>query len=432
MSHQAPAKYNFFKGHPSVDLLPNKEIIEASKNVLSRFDNSMDNYDGVNDTHPLNYGTDPGNLEVRTLIADWNDNKFELETKTDPDCLNLTSGSSYGIMNILAQFSSAHNGVTRRAFLVSPTYFLMNAIFIDAGFGGKMTSIEEDETGQIDFETLRQRLELYDTLEPVARSISEKDIAHIHDPDRPLKKIYRYIMYIVPTFSNPRGGTLSQENRQRLIELARKHDMLIICDDVYELLDFHNKVPHKRMVYLDRETLPEGEEYGNVISNTTFSKILGPGLRTGYQESATPKLAYLLSQGGATRSGGTPSQLNTVIVGELYRMGAIDNILARLNSTYSKRAAALNEALQKYLPKGTQISPINGGYFNWVVLPENIDAQEVANKCRKRGVVLATGDNFEVTGDPRGWGKRSVRMSISHLDADQIEEGVRIWGEECA
>ncbi|KAH3665970.1 hypothetical protein OGAPHI_004159 [Ogataea philodendri] len=431
MSHQIVAKYNFFKGHPSIDLLPNREILEASQKILQRFDNSMDNYDGFTDTHPLNYGTDPGNLEVRKQISEWNDRCFKLKTKTDPNCFNLTSGASYGIMNILAQFTSPHNNVTRQAFIVSPTYFLINAAIIDAGFGGKMTAIDENDDGQIDLETLEKKLQHFDSQSPILETITKDNISSIYDPDRPIKQVFRYVMYLVPTFSNPRGGTLSEENRLKLINLARKHNMLIICDDVYDLLDFSGNTPHKKLVTIDRDTLPEGEKYGNVISNATFSKILGPGLRVGYQETPTPELAYLLSQGGAHRSGGTPAQLNTIIVGELLKSGTIDKIIAKLNFTYSKRAKALDDSLHEYLPKDTIIGPINGGYFNWVVLPKTLDAKVVDKKCRERGVILATGDNFEVTGDVRGWGDQGVRLSISHLDSDQIREGVKIWGEVC-
>ncbi|GME86090.1 unnamed protein product [Ambrosiozyma monospora] len=322
MSHQKIAPYNFFKGHPSTNLLPTKEILEATQKVLSRFDGTLDNYDGFNDTHPLNYGPDLGNLEVRKLIASWNDKNFGLTTPTDPNCINLTSGASYGIMNILAQTTFPRDDITRQAFLISPTYFLINAAFVDAGFSGKLSGIDELDDGQIDFEEFETKLKSFESQSEVKKEITKEDIAPIYDPYRPMKKIFRYVLYIVPTFSNPKGGSLTTENRKKLIQLARKYNILIISDDVYDLLDFRDtNKRYERLVHLDRESLPEGEEYGNVISNATFSKLLGPGLRAGYQETATPKLAHLLSQGGAHRSGGTPSHLNTVIVGELLRSG---------------------------------------------------------------------------------------------------------------
>lgn len=435
MSHETIAPFNFFKGHPTVSILPTKEIMEATIRIMKRFNKTMDTYDDFVNRHPLDYGTDPGNLEVRKLIAKWNDKNFNVVRPSNPDCINLTSGASAGLMNLLLQLTSPHHGLTRRAFFISPTYFLINSVFIDAGFGGKLSAVVEQEDGQVDVKKFGERLNYYDSLLPKPKaSICKEDIPQIYDPSRPLKKIFRYVLYVVPSFSNPKGSSLTDETKLALIKLARKHDMLIVCDDVYDLLDYRegeNLKHSKRMVYLDRETLPEGEEYGNVISNATFSKLLGPGLRAGYQESSTPKLAYLLSQGGANKSGGTPSQLNTVIIGDLLKAGVVDKVIAGLNRVYSERAKVLKQSIKKYLPDGTKASAFEGGYFGWVELPERYDLKEIAAECLRRGVVLATGDNFEVTGDPQGWGKHCVRLSLSFLSPDKIKEDIKIWGDVC-
>lgn len=409
--------------------------MEATIRIMKRFNNTMDTYDDYVNRHPLDYGTDLGNLEVRKLIAKWNDRNFNVKKPSNPDCINLTSGASAGLMNLLLQLTSPHHALTRRAFFVSPTYFLINSVFIDAGFGGKLSAVVEQDDGQVDLEKFARVLDYNDSLSPKPKeSLGKEDIAQIYDPSRPPKKIFRYVFYVVPSFSNPKGSTLTDETKLGLIKLARKHDMLIVCDDVYDLLDYRegaNLKHNKRMVYLDRETLPEGEEYGNVISNATFSKLLGPGLRAGYQESSTPKLAYLLSQGGANKSGGTPSQLNTVIIGDLLKTGIVDKVIAGLNKEYSARAKVLKESIKKYLPNGTKYSAFEGGYFGWVVLPEEYNLKKIADECLKRGVVLATGDNFEVTGDPQGWGKHCVRLSLSFLPQTEIQKGIKIWGDVC-
>lgn len=429
------AKYNFFKGHPSVDLLPNREILGATGRIMKRFDHTLDTYDDDLNKHPLDYGSDPGNLEVRTAIAKWNDRNFNLSKHTDPNCLNLTSGASAGLMSLLQQFTFPYRGVTRRAFFISPTYHLINSIFVDAGFGGKLTALPELDNGQIDLADFEKKLKYYNSVDPKPKKqITKDDIIDIYDASRPMKKIYRYILYVVPTFSNPRGSTLTHDTKQAIIELARKYDVLVVADDVYDLLDYRkgpNLKHYQRMVYMDRETLPQGETYGNVISNATFSKLLGPGLRAGYQESATPKLAYLLSQGGVTKSGGSPAQLNTVIIGDLITTGTADKIIAGLVKTYSHRAKVLTESIHKYLPEGTKVAAFDGGYFGWVTLPDGYDLQKIYKTCLTKGVVLATGDHFEVFGDPQGWGEHGIRLSLSALSAEEIEEGIKIWGEVC-
>lgn len=129
-------------------------------------------------------------------------------------------------------------------------------------------------------------------------------------PPRPWSKIYRHLIYAVPTFANPSSKTMSLSRRQDLVRIARKYDALIITDDVYDQLQWPASLsaPNRnletaalpRLVDIDRQ-LDGGAEragsdaYGNAVSNGSFSKIVGPGCRTGWAEG-TKKLAYGLSQ----------------------------------------------------------------------------------------------------------------------------------------
>lgn len=99
---------------------------------------------------------------------------------------------------------------------------------------------------------------------------------------------------------------MSLRRREELVRLARNYDALIITDDVYDALQWSAKSgsPLKepdrailpRIVDVDRY-LDGGtkDEWGNAVSNGSFSKLLGPGCRTGWAEG-TEKLAYGLSQ----------------------------------------------------------------------------------------------------------------------------------------
>lgn len=99
---------------------------------------------------------------------------------------------------------------------------------------------------------------------------------------------------------------MSLRRRESLVRLAREYDALIISDDVYDMLQWPSDptaagtptdtalVP--RLVDVDRY-LDGGvqDEWGNTVSNGSFSKLVAPGVRTGWAEG-TPKLAYGLSQ----------------------------------------------------------------------------------------------------------------------------------------
>ncbi|RLV89491.1 Uncharacterized protein JA1_005139 [Spathaspora sp. JA1] len=414
---------NFFKGHPTRQLLPTKQIADSFQKVLLTSD-YLEYDSDLQNQHPLTYGTDPGNLQVRETISQWVDKKFNPTTKTDPNCLNLTSGASYGIANTLASITKVD--ITQRIFIVTPTYFLINSVFIDLGYEGKLTGINEThgQEYEIDLAYLEQQLQTYSQgLDPVHDKINI-----FNDPNRGERKYYRFVIYLVPTFSNPGGLTYSLETRTRLVELARKYDMLIISDDVYDLLDYTNKPLIPKFNQIDRETVNKAG-FGNTISNATFSKIIAPGLRVGWQETATPKLVAQLAVTGANKSGGTPAQLSTFVVADLITTGEIEKIITKFNQTYSERAKVLIESVEKYLPPNTKVYGGNGGYFLWIELPINNHQEIVDILQTNHNVVLAGGEHFEVTGDERNWGNNCVRVSISYLSKEEIEQGITIWGD---
>ena len=88
--------------------------------------------------------------------------------------------------------------------------------------------------------------------------------------------------YTIPTYHNPTGILFSKEVCENLIKLARKYDFLITCDDVYNILYYKDsKAPQRLFAYDNRE---DTDYKGNVVSNGSFSKILGPGVRLGWLE----------------------------------------------------------------------------------------------------------------------------------------------------
>lgn len=419
---------NFFKGHPSSELLPAKQIAGAYQRALladyASYDNDPEN------RHPLTYGNDSGNLNIRRTICVWNDRLFHRSKETDVECVNLTAGASYGFANILSSVTDT-SSFTKRAFIVSPTYFLINPSFIDAGFENKLTAVLEtpEEEYEIDLKYLQEQLEFYDgDLGPVG----DKEINIFPDTaGRADRKIYRYVMYLVPTFSNPGGLVYSTKTRTKLIELARKHDMLIISDDVYEVLDFNGSYKNiPRFCCLDRDTLPKNFKFGNTISNATVSKFMAPGLRFGWQETVTPSLVRQLAVTGANQSGGSPGHLASFAVNDLITTGEADKLIASLNIVYKSRSDKLKYSIKKYLPSSTKVYGGDGGYFVWVRIETNIDHTKIVKiLAEEYNVILASGDNFEVCGDVKGWGKNCVRLAISYLTEEHIEEGIKKWGE---
>lgn len=417
----SPRTINFFKGFASTNLFPKTELQSCYSKIL--LDTDYDKFDSDPDNqNPLTYGTDPGNFEVRKEISSYLARKFNIPTP-DPDCLNLTNGASFGIGVVLNRATNPK--YTKRIFIVSPCYYLINYAFVDAGFGDRIVSINEtpESQFQIDLDHLEKELKLAEQEEdPVEfEGGIEKDVCERADG-----KLYKSAIYIVPTFSNPGGLIYSEETKLKLLELARKYNMLIICDDVYDLLEYTGKKPMPRLVHMDRETC--SDEFGNVVSNSTTSKIVAPGLRFGWLETAKPSLAEQFSQEGCTKSGGSPSQLSSFVIKELMSSGKLDLIVENFTKHFTERSKVMVESIQKYLPPSTKFYGGTGGYFIWVSLDQKYNLKEICDRLEnEHGIILASGTHFEVVNNKQGW-ENCVRLCFSFLPPEDIEYGIKVWG----
>lgn len=183
---------------------------------------------------------------------------------------------------------------------------------------------------------------------------------------------------------------------------------------------------------------PPGHHFGHAISNGSFSKLVGPGIRTGWVHG-TPIFATGLSQTGATRSGGAPSQLCAAIVTQLLVSGGLDQYLEwKTRPALRDRHGLIVRCVKRELgglgvsvrEEGERDSKISGGYFIWLTLPEGgPTAGEVAERARREeNLVLASGGMF-VVGDGTGQQSdgefgRNIRLCFSWEQVDVVEEGV--------
>jgi DNA-binding transcriptional MocR family regulator len=159
---------------------------------------------------------------------------------------------------------------TRHVYFQDPTYFLAFDIFLDVGYTrDQFIGIPEENDTGINVDILQDYLIKHETAAVTAAAVTTAD------------GVYNSILYCVPTHANPTGSILSNEKRKRLVQLARQYNMLVICDDVYDILTYEGQIP-KRLVAYDLE---QPNEKHVVISNGSFSKILAPGARAGWIEA---------------------------------------------------------------------------------------------------------------------------------------------------
>jgi DNA-binding transcriptional MocR family regulator len=264
------------------------------------------------------------------------------------------------------------------------------------------------------------------------------------------KKVYDHVVYAVPAFSNPSGRTMSLRRRQQLVGLARNHNALVITDDVYDFLqwqtsrktDAYSKSPSRailpRLTDIDRALPPhplDPHHFGHTMSNGSFSKVLGPGIRTGWAE-ATPAFAFGLSQCGSSRSGGCPSQLAATMVALLLQNSTLQqHISTVLIPAYVRRWAKMMETIERHLvPLGVSVTKVSlegyevfGGYFIWFQLPRPMIAERIAEIAKEReNLVIAHGGMFEVYGDEEAaMFRRWIRVCFAWEDEEKLVEGIK-------
>ncbi|KAF9734582.1 aminotransferase [Paraphaeosphaeria minitans] len=414
---------------PNTSLLPTRLIEKGSRSVLQ---------------HPsiafpaLLYAPDNGDLKLRQNMASWLTTFYQTAPPISDDRIAVTGGASQNLANLLQVFTDPV--YTRNVWIVAPAYMLAFRIFDDSGL--KLRAVPEDEHG-IDIEYLRSEIRKRED-EAQSQVGSSEPIK----PHRPWSKFYRHVIYAVPTFSNPSFKTMTLERREQLVRLAREYDALIITDDVYDFLQWPasltaqdlslDKAILPRIVdvdrYLDGGAEREGADgFGNSVSNGSFSKIAGPGLRTGWCEG-TSKLAFGVSQTGSSRSGGAPSQIAATILAEIIASGDLQrHVYEVLQPSYGRRYQKMVTAIEKELiPLGARLPQTDrdvvGGYFVWLTLPSGIESTVVVQRAKEEeNVVVAQGEIFEVPGDTKHAGthfENDIRMCFAWEDEDVLGEGI--------
>jgi 2-aminoadipate transaminase len=226
--------------------------------------------------------------------------------------------------------------------------------------------------------------------------------------------------YILPTFQNPSGVSLTLERRQRLIDLAREFDLLIIEDDPYGEFWYDEGAPQIPPI----RSLPGAEEH--VVYLGTFSKILAPGLRLAYMV-ATPAMMNVLVRAKRGLDYQTDALVQQGVVrlieddGEAFDLEAH---VAACRRVYKARRDAMLDALEtKFsgLDGSTWTHPA-GGYFLWLDLPAHVRDVDVAAAARAEGVEVWPGSFFYANGEG---GRHSIRLSFADASPERIAEGIR-------
>ena len=219
-------------------------------------------------------------------------------------------------------------------------------------------------------------------------------------------------IYAIPDFQNPSGCTMSIEQREYLVKVARKYDILIIEDSPYREIRFEGEAQPLICSLAPERTVMLG----------TFSKTFVPGFRLGWV--LAPKeivYRYNLAKQSADLCSPTFDQM---IAAKYLQSGKFETNLQKTIDLYRRKRDIMLDSLEQYMPDGVTWTKPHGGLFLFVTLPEGFDAKELFQIAIKENVAFVIGEAFFCDGS----GQNTLRVNFSFMDDDLIIEGVKRLG----
>jgi DNA-binding transcriptional MocR family regulator len=343
------AVISFARGVPAPECLPVAELADCARVALERDGRTI-----------LSYGPSSGYGPLREWIA--------ARHGVDPGRVFITNGSLQGFVFLAQRLARG-----KRVLVEQPTYDRPLKILRE--LGAEIVPVRCDDDG----------------LDPDALETA------LRAGDAPA------FLYLIPTFQNPSGRTLSEERRTRIVELAREHDILVLEDDPYGLVRFEG------------EPLPSLLELsdGYTAYSSSFSKTIAPGIRVGW--FVFPEQLAREIEATATGTYITPVLLGQATVHEFVSRGLFESNLQRVRKLIGMRRDAMLAALERELPNVRTTRP-DGGYFLWAELG-GVDAGELLGRAEEAGVTFVNGTDF-------GGPPDSLRLAYSFVSVDEIAEGV--------
>nr|CRH06469.1 putative transcriptional regulator, GntR family/aminotransferase, classes I and II family protein [Candidatus Magnetococcus massalia] len=215
----------------------------------------------------------------------------------------------------------------------------------------------------------------------------------------------------IPTFQNPTGATIPEENRRAIVELITRRQVPFIEDNIYGDLHYGGQ-RHTPLKALDRE--------GWVLYCSSFSKVMGPGLRVGFCMPGPRFFDQILALKMGTSL--TSSQLTQLTVANLLTGGCYSRQVGRLRRDLASNMQRLRHAVEAQFPAGTRMTRPQGGFTLWVELPEGADGVALYEEALEAGIAIVPGSVCSASGRYRNCIRLSAGALWSARIADAIEQ----------
>ncbi|MGV2988187.1 PLP-dependent aminotransferase family protein [Vibrio sp. E150_011] len=325
---------NFGFAYPDPNLYPHRQVNKSLMHAAR--------------TMPTSYALDnlpPGNEILRQTIA----KRYALQgMNINPDEIVITAGALEALNLSLQSVTKSGDWV----IVESPTFY------------GALQSLE--------------RL----NLRALFVNTHPKDGIDLDSLEHALKTHPVKACWLMTTFQNPLGFTLSNEKKKKLIELLTHHGVYLIEDDVYSELYYGGDKPLPAKAF-DTQSM--------TLHCSSFSKSLVAGFRIGWVAAGSQALKIQKLQLMSTLSTSAPVQLT---LANYLSTRHYESHLRLLRRKLEQRKFQTWQLLQAALPEGAHAYYSTGGYFIWVVLPNYVNATELYKTALLEHISIAPGEMF--------------------------------------
>ena len=361
---ERPEVLSFAGGLPAPEAFPADAIARAHAEVLAQDAGSA-----------LQYGPTEGYAPLRAWVAE---RMTHRGLPCAPEQVLITAGSQQGIDLVAKALIDPGDTV----LVESPSYLAALQCF--STYEARFETVETDDEGM--------------RIDALERAILDR---------RPR------LIYVVPTFQNPRGTTLPLERRMRIAELAAAHGVPVLEDDPY------GELRYRGVALPPIAGLLPGAP---VIHLGSFSKTLAPGLRLGYAiaDERTVRALTIAKQATDLHTG----TLAQRAVARMFETFDYDAHLRRLRALYGERLDAMLASIEHSFPGGTVWTRPEGGLFIWARMPDGLDAQELLADAMQERVAFVPGAPFY----PANPCTESMRLNFSTRPPPLIAEGMARLG----
>lgn len=375
---------------------PNPESYPFTEMTVKTSDGTEFTIAGKKMNTALQYNQTPGIPDLIKTLQEFSERSHHLnENFWDKYELHVTNGSQDGLCKTVEMI------LEQGSTILVPEIAYAGFLAMSRPYHPDYVQIESDDDGLIP-EKLLEALE-----------------ARWSPSDAGIAQDYPKFLYLNPTGANPTGINLAEERRHRIYDICVKYKILILDDDPYYFIQFHEK---RMQSFLSMDT------EGIVMRYESFSKILSAGMRVGFVIGPKPLMRRLAlhTQISAIHA----STIAQVMVQELFKSWGYSGLMRQVQKVeklYKDRRDFTVQAADKYLRNLCVWKIPDGGLFLWLKVLGVEDTNDmIMVRAVEKKVLMLSGNHYFPDFTQK---TPYVRISFSVAPLEDIETGIKLFSE---